>query len=67
MCESAPRNGGSYRARAYLRSTMLNAADHPPLPTRKVRVYHDGGFVATAAIAADEPPRLAPSLGPRDV
>ena len=29
-------------ARAYLRATMLNAADQPLLPTRKVRVYHDG-------------------------
>mmetsp|Transcript_2569 Transcript_2569/g.6395 ORF Transcript_2569/g.6395 Transcript_2569/m.6395 type:complete len:582 (+) Transcript_2569:87-1832(+) len=37
-------------ARAYLRATMLNAADQPLLPTRKVRVYHDGGFVARAAI-----------------
>jgi hypothetical protein len=35
---------------AYLRATMNNTSPYPLLPARTVRVFFDGGFVATAEL-----------------
>merc|ERR1719388_76708 len=35
---------------AYLRATMNNTSPYPLLPARTVRVFFDGGFVATSEL-----------------